>query len=461
MDTEVVAHLIEEDYARTGVLASATVAAVQRLRGTWALAVTAADAAEVVLASHRSPLVVGSSSDAHVAASDINALTGSVDSVQVLHDDIVVLGDRSGRGVPPRESVLLPWAGENLERGAYEDFMEKEIAEQPSVVAQLLERLLPGVLNGRLWRRLDLAQPSRLRFVGCGSSLHASQVIGRTFGVVAGIPAESVAASELDELVDPRSADGLLTVAISPSHDTSDVLRALDPVRGPVLGITSRPDSRLARRCDAVLDSSAGPEMAVAATKTFTSQVVAGSALALSYAAATGALDPSSVARLGLRLGCLSGRLGAAHTVAFPVAMALAEDLAQARSFFYLSRGAGLPYAAEGALKLKETTYRNAEVIPAGEVKHGAIGLIEEGTPVLVLESGDPSRLAGSVAELASRGARIIRVGSRSEDTFPILSGPTPPWGPLESILAFQHLARCLAVSLDRDADKRQTSRHP
>jgi glucosamine--fructose-6-phosphate aminotransferase (isomerizing) len=241
---------------------------------------------------------------------------------------------------------------------------------------------------------------------------------------------------------------------VSQSGETTDVLHALDGVPGPVLAITNRPHSSLARRSDAVLEVGAGPEIGVAATKTFTTQVVAGAMLALSFSAATGAMSCRDVAREGLRLGGLPGRLDAAHAIAFPVAVALAEELAEARSFFFVSRGGGLPYAAEGALKLKEITYRSAEAIPAGEFKHGPIALIEPGTPVLLLESGDPARLAGGAAELASRGARVIRVGSGREDTFPVLSGPAPAWGPLESVLAFQHLARCLAVTLGRDADK-------
>jgi glucosamine--fructose-6-phosphate aminotransferase (isomerizing) len=461
VDSEVIAHLVEELYAETGSLAAATVRVVGRLRGTWALAVTAASAAEVVLASHRSPLVVGSGPDAHFAASDITALAGTVGSVCVLRDDdIVVLGDQvtwldpMGREVPPRESVRLQWAAEDIEQGAYDDFMEKEIAEQPSVVGRLLERLLPEVLDGALWTQLDLPRPSRLRFVACGTSLHASQVVARTFGALAGVPAETVVASEYDELAASGPDEGLLTIAVSQSGETSDVLHALEDVGGPVLAITNRPHSSLARRSHAVLETSAGPEIGVAATKTFTTQVVAGAALALSFAAVTKSLGTTAVARHALRLGSLPGRLESAHTTAFPVAMALAEELAESRTFFFVSRGGGLPYAAEGALKLKEITYRNAEAIPAGEFKHGPIALIEKGTPVLVLENGDAARLAGSVAELASRGARIIRIGSGSEDTFPILSGPAPAWGPLESVLAFQHLARCLAVTLGRDADK-------
>jgi glucosamine--fructose-6-phosphate aminotransferase (isomerizing) len=461
VDSEVVAHLVEELYGQTGSLVSAVMAATPRLRGTWGLAVTAATSRDIVLSSYRSPLVVGSGPDGHVAASDVTALIGTVNAVSVLRDgDVVVLGDTvswldaTGREVPPRESVRLQWASEDVERGAYDDFMEKEIAEQPAVVARLLERLLPEVAGGTLWSRLDLPAPERLRFVACGSSLHAAQIVARTFGLLSGLPAETVVASEYDELVPGGPAEGVLTVAISQSGETSDVLAALEDVRGPVLAITNRPHSSLARRSDAVLESSAGPEIGVAATKTFTTQVVAGAALAIAHAAATGALNPRAVAQHGLRLGALPGRLETVHTTAFPVAVALAEELAEARSFFFVSRGAGLPYAAEGALKLKEITYRNAEAIPAGEFKHGPIALIEQRTPVLLLESGNPARLASAAAELASRGARVIRVGSGREDTFPVLSGPAPAWGPLESVVAFQHLARCVAVVLGRDADK-------
>ena len=461
VDTEVVAHLVEEQYARSGSLLTATVATVRRLRGTWALAVTAASADDVVLASHRSPLVVGSGSDTHVAASDVTALTGTVSTVSVLRDDdIVVLGDEvswhdgTGAVVPPRPSVRLAWSAEDVERGAYDDFMEKEIAEQSTVVARLLERLLPHVLDGSLWTGLRLPVPERLRFVACGSSLYSSQVAARMFGSLAGLPAEAVVASEYDELATSGSSDGVLTVAVSQSGETSDVLHALDTVPGPVLAITNRPHSSLARQSDAVLECGAGPEIGVAATKTFTTQVVAGAALALSYTAATRSSSRQAVALQGLQLGGVPGRLAAAHTTAFPVAMALAEELAEARSFFFVSRGAGLPYAAEGALKLKEITYRHAEAMPAGEFKHGPIALIEEGTPVLVLESGLTTRLAGATAELASRGARIIRVGSGSEDAFPVLPRRAAAWGPLESVLAFQHLARCIAVVLGRDADK-------
>ena len=461
VDTEVVTHLVEERLAEGASLAAATVAAVRRLRGSWALAVTAAATGQIVLASFRSPLVVGSGGGTHFAASDVTALAGTVDSVSVLRDgDVVVLDDTvtwldsEGQEVPARPSVRMPWAAEEIEQGSYDDFMEKEIAEQPQVASRLLERLLPDVLDGRLWTDLHLPAPTRLRLIACGSSLHAAQVVARAFGLLSGVPGEPVVASEYDELVPRRDGEDALTVAVSQSGETSDVLHALEQVTGPVLAITNRPQSTLARRSDALIEASAGPEIGVAATKSFTAQVLAGTTLALAHAAATGAMSARAVAEQGLRLGGVPGRLEAAHTTAFPVAVALADELAEARSFFFVSRGAGVPYAAEGALKLKEITYRNAEAIPAGEFKHGPLALIEDGTPVLLLESGSPTRLAGAAAELASRGARVIRVGSGSEDTFPVLQPCAPFWGPLESVMAFQHLARCLAVALGRDTDK-------
>lgn len=460
VDTEVVVHLIEESFDR-GSLVSATAAAVARLRGTWALAITAAGVGQVVLASHRSPLLLGTARTGHYAASDVTALVGVVESVSVLEDgDIVCLDDEvrwydnSGRATSGRPATPVTWASEDVDRGGYDDYMEKEIAEQPAVVGHLLETLLPQVADGTLWRETGLSTISRLRFVACGTSFHASQVIGRVFGKLSGIPAECIIASEYDEIVETRENNGLLTVAVSQSGETSDILHALQDACGPVLAITNRPQSSLGRRADAVLDCCAGPEIGVAATKTFTSQIVAGIALALSHAAATGALPAPSVAEHLLSLASLPGRLDAAAITSSIVSAALAHELAQSRQFFFVSRGAGLPYAAEGALKLKEISYLSAEALPAGEFKHGPIALIDEGTPVIVIESGSATRLSGAMAELTARGARIIRIGKDADCTYSVLPRHDSPWGPIEGVVAFQHLARSIAVALGRDADK-------
>ena len=457
VDSEVVAHLVEE--AGAGRLVDAVRTAVRQLHGSWALAVTSGRAAEVVLACHRSPLVVGLAEDGYVAASDLTALLGTVGHVHVLQDgDIVELTDKiswtdgHGAALPPRPPVTVDWAAEDAETGVYEDFMEKEIAEQPAAARRLLERLLPQIVDGRLWAGLGLPPVPAVRFVACGSSLHASAAAARVFRRVAGLPTTVAVASEFEP--EPGFPDHGLTVAVSQSGETADVLSAVEAVPGPLLAITNSPSSSLARRADAVLDCTAGPEIGVAATKTFTTQVIGGAALGLAVAAAFGRASPAAVTAHVAALARLPDLLDAAQLTSFPVADALADDLADAPGFFFVSRGAGLPYAAEGALKLKEITYRWAEGIAAGELKHGPIALIDESTPVVVVDSGSRTRLNGAAAEMRARGARIIRVGAEPEATFPVLAADEPPWGPLESVVALQHLARSLAITLGRDTDK-------
>ncbi len=457
VDSEVVAHLVEEALASGARLLDAVRAAVRELRGSWALAVTRAGAAEVVLACHRSPLVVGSSADGHFAASDLTALIGTVAHVHVLQDgDVVELAnevtwsDAGGRGIPCRPAVTVDWAAEDAEMGVYQDFMEKEICEQPAATRRLLDRIVPRIEDGRLWTQLGLPAVSAVQFVACGTSLNASAAAARVFRDVAVVPAGLVIASEYE----PAAAAGVLTIAVSQSGETADVLAALDDVDGPVLAITNSPCSSLSRRADAVIECSAGPEIGVAATKTFTAQVVTGAALALSFAAAAGRAPRVELARHVAALQEVPGRLESAHLTSFPVADALAGELAHASGFFFVSRGAGLPFAAEGALKLKEITYRWAEALPAGELKHGPIALIDESTPVIVIESGSRSRLDGAAAEMSARGGRIIRVGADPGATFPVLAAVESPWGPLEGVVALQHLARSLAVALGLDTDK-------
>ncbi|MFZ0160757.1 MAG: glutamine--fructose-6-phosphate transaminase (isomerizing) [Kineosporiaceae bacterium] len=361
VDSEVVAHLVEEAAASGERLVDAVRAAVRELRGSWALAVTSAGGAEVVLACYRSPLVVGSSPAGHFAASNLTALVGTVTHVQVLQDgDVVELtnevtwSDACGRRFPGRPAVAVDWAAEDAEMGAYQDFMEKEISEQPAATRRLLDRILPGVEDGRLWTGLGLPAPSAARFLACGSSLNASAAAVRVFREVAGLPAGLVIASEYE----PAPGAGVLTIAVSQSGETADVLAALDDVDGPVLAVTNAPLSSLSRRADAVIDCSVGPEISVAATKTFTAQVVTGACLALSFAAAAGRAPGAQLAQHVAALGEIPRRLESAHLMSFPVADALAGELAGAPGFFFVSRGAGLPFAAEGALKLKENTLR-------------------------------------------------------------------------------------------------------
>jgi glucosamine--fructose-6-phosphate aminotransferase (isomerizing) len=208
----------------------------------------------------------------------------------------------------------------------------------------------------------------------------------------------------------------------------------------------------LARRADAVVTCAAGPEIGVAATKTFVCQIIAGVAVMVSALVATNRLSAISAARLVEDLRRLPDQLAASGTVAKCVVPSIADELTTASGFVFIARGTGLPYAAEGALKLKELTYRWAEHYPAGELKHGPLALISTGTPVVVVDNADP-KLAANVAEVQARGGRIISFGSAGS-TVPVVDSPGAPWGPLETAVPLQILARTLALALGHDVDK-------
>jgi glucosamine--fructose-6-phosphate aminotransferase (isomerizing) len=209
--------------------------------------------------------------------------------------------------------------------------------------------------------------------------------------------------------------------------------------------------SSIARRADAVLDCRAGQERGVAATKSFTAQVVQGIGLALAAAVRLDRREVAADAALALRR--LPVTLSAADARAAQGVGAVAAEFAQATGWLFLGTGSGLPYAAEGALKLKEITYRWAQSYPSAELKHGPLALVEAGTPVVVIDNGAP-RLATSIAEVSSRGARVIRVGGRHSDLGPDACSEDPPWGPLHCVPSLQRLALAVGSALGRDVDR-------
>jgi glucosamine 6-phosphate synthetase-like amidotransferase/phosphosugar isomerase protein len=192
----------------------------------------------------------------------------------------------------------------------------------------------------------------------------------------------------------------------------------------------------------------------VVAHRSFVAQVIAGTALALALGVARGGIEHGEARRLESQLTGLPERLAATDAMAAPIAARLAAQLAGERGWIYVSRGAGVPYAAEGALKLKELAYRWVEMLPAGELKHGPIALVRPGTPVVVVRAEPAARLDVNVAELAARGARIVTVGGPDAVLPVMLPEREPPWGPLEAVVALQHLAREVARRLDRDVDR-------
>jgi glutamine---fructose-6-phosphate transaminase (isomerizing) len=458
VDSEVVAHAIEHRL-RVGLdLLDAVVQTSRQLSGSWAIAALERGAGRIVVSAHRCPLVVARSARGDFAASDVAALLQWVDAVYVLRDgDVVELGadlrwtGSDGPRIAP-EPIVPGWRAVDLLLGAHPDFMAKEIAEQPAVAARIINEMSDGVADGSLWRSLALPALERVRILACGTSLHAGMVIGRVLEITGAVPARTVVASEgAESLAEP----GTLTLAISQSGETADVLQALDrSTSTPVLAITNNMHSSLARRANAAVDCNAGPEIGVAATKTFTAQVLTGVALALSGLVHGGQLSSKQALQYFAGLADAPARLAAAEQVAAREVPALVESLTESTGFLFLARDGGVPYAAEGALKLQEITYRWASAYPAGELKHGPIALIDDGTPVIAIDDGN-RRLRANLSEVAARGGRVIDIGGPGS-RLPLLGGqrPSPPWGPLEAVVGLQHLARALAVALGRDVDK-------
>ncbi|WP_420362329.1 glutamine--fructose-6-phosphate transaminase (isomerizing) [Curtobacterium aetherium] len=472
VDSEVITHLVERALAVDPDLMLAVQIATAQLEGSWAIVVLDARDGRMVVAADRSPLVVARAARGDFVASDIGAIATWAETFVALRDgDVVELGESwtwSSRGemVPVPFATSSPFAAEALDLGDHTDHMAKEIEEQPAVVAEILDRIAGRAVDGSMWAGLGLAPFERVAVVACGTSLNAGQVIATALRGLGGVPTDTVVASEADQAV---LTPGTLVVAISQSGETADVLRALDRFadRHQVLALTNNLHSSLARRADAVLDCHAGPEIGVAATKTFTAQVVVGVSAMISALVASGRIDRSRALALVGDMQRLPGLLaGAAEASADRIPL-LVSSVRDASGFLFLGRGAGLPFAAEGALKLKELSYRWAEAYPAGELKHGPLALVTDGTPVVVVDNGE-HKIQANVAEVRARGGFVITIGgvgadvpALGRDAGRLLSRRTAVtdqgmslWGPLESVVPLQMLARELALQLGCDVDK-------
>jgi len=472
VDSEVITHLVERALAVDPDLMLAVQIATAQLEGSWAIVVLDARDGRMVVAADRSPLVVARAARGDFVASDIGAIATWAETFVALRDgDVVELGESwtwSSRGevVAVPFATPSPFAAEALELGDHTDHMAKEIEEQPAVVAEILDRIAGRAVDGSMWRGLGLAPFERVAVVACGTSLNAGQVIATALRGLGGVPTDTVVASEADQAV---LTPGTLVVAISQSGETADVLRALDRFadRYQVLALTNNLHSSLARRADAVLDCHAGPEIGVAATKTFTAQVVVGVSAMISALVASGRIDRSQALALVGDMQRLPGLLAGAAEASLDRIPLLVSSVRDASGFLFLGRGAGLPFAAEGALKLKELSYRWAEAYPAGELKHGPLALVTDGTPVVVVDNG-AHKIQANVAEVRARGGFVITIGGAGadvpalgRDAGRLLSRRTDVtdqgmslWGPLESVVPLQMLARELALQLGCDVDK-------
>ncbi len=475
-DTEVIAHLLAERVAAGESLRQALVGTLKRLQGSFAVAVMSADEpGTIVAARHQSPLVVGLGEGENFLASAVQALLGATRKfLFVENGEVVILTDsaveiQTLRGEPvEREAFEVDWSAEAMGLDGYEDFMLKEIHEQPAALqATLAGRLDADGTVDLSELNLDLDSPAveRVVIVACGTAYHAGLLGKYAIERLARVPVEVAVASEY-RYADPIGDEKTLVVAISQSGETTDTLAAVEAARafgGRVLAVTNTQGSLITREADSVLLTKAGPEVGVAATKTFLAQVAALYLLALGLAEARGARPAEQLAEIGLglrrspekveeALGLLEGRMGEAVGV-----------FAGARCALFLGRGHLFPAALEGALKLKEISYLPAEGYPAGEMKHGPIALVDEQCPVVaVLGEGTlREKTLSNVEETVARGARVIaiaREGDRAAGRVARVVLPVPEvpeiLTPLVSTVPLQLLAYHVAKACGLNVDK-------
>jgi len=432
-DTEVLAHLIEvalADHPDLG-LAAAVRSALGRVQGAFSLAVVSSDEPDLIVAARRvSPLLMGVNGDAAFLASDIPAILGLTRDFFVLEDDqvaelrpgILRVTDLTGAEVQP-QTITVDWDLDAARKDGYDDYMSKEMHEQPKAVADtLLDRLLPDgtlSLDEVHITNEELRAVNKVFIVACGSSYHAGLMAKYAIEHWARIPVEIDIASEFIYR-DPVLDSTTLVIGVSQSGETADTRIAMEEAHrqgAKVLVISNVVDSSMARGSDAVLYTRAGPEIGVAATKTHLAQITALEILALYLAQARGTLSPHDARDLFEHMGVLPEKVALALERGADVE-AVARRYRDSPSFMFLGRQVGYPVALEGALKLKELSYLRAEGFPAGELKHGPIALVEPGTVVIAVATRTPiwQKLMSNVTEVKSRGATVVLVANDGDE---------------------------------------------
>ena len=430
-DTEVVAHLIARELGEGDGpdLLEAVRRVVGRLEGAYALCVLSADEPDtIVVARQQAPLIVAAIDGAGLCASDIAAIIEHTDTCAALRDgqiarvrpDGYAVFDRDGSPATPDE-FTVDWDLSAAEKQGYDHFMLKEIHEQPLAVAETLLGRDDGtgriVLDELRIDASELARVDKVFILAAGTSLHAGMAGKIAIEHWAGIPVEVEVASEF-RYRDPIVTDRTLVIAISQSGETIDTIAAAEHARAqgaPVIAISNVVGSTLARAADGVLYTRAGPEIAVASTKAFTTQIVACLILALYLAQRKDRAFASEVSDVLARLGELPGLIH--RVVEDDAAIRVAAERFQGVGYtMFIGRHASLPIAYEGALKLKEVSYLHAEAFPAGEMKHGPIALIEPGSLVVAIAHDGHvfSKMVSNIQEVRARGASVLAIGTES-----------------------------------------------
>jgi len=474
-DTEVIVHLISEHLAQQKSPEEAAGAALARLEGAFALAIVFAGRHDLMIGARKgSPLAVGYGDGEMYLGSDALALAPLTNRICYLEEgDWAVLNgagmkvrDAEGREVE-REVKLTALSGAPIGKGQYRHFMLKEIFEQPAVIGDTLHAMVNPLTRRVELPELpcDLGTLPRITINACGTAYLAGLVAKYWFEQLAGQPVEVDIASEFRYREAPLPAGGL-SLFISQSGETIDTLAALRYARAAgqqVLSIVNVPESAIERESDAVIQTLAGPEIGVASTKAFTTQLAVLACLAIATARARGAIDAAREAELTLALTEVPARAAEILNHDSHIRR-VAHLVSEARDVLYLGRGSAYPIALEGALKLKEISYIHAEGYAAGEMKHGPIALIDETVPVIVCAPSGPlfDKTASNVQEVIARGGLVIFISDRKgtarmgDQAAHVIELPTvdPFVAPLLYAIPIQLLAYHAAVWKGTDVDQ-------
>jgi glutamine---fructose-6-phosphate transaminase (isomerizing) len=426
-DTEIVAHLVSEQIEAGKSPEDAVRAVLPQLRGAFALAIAFRAHPEMLIGARLgSPLVVGYGEDETYLGSDALALAPLTQQIAYLEEGDWVVITREGAAIfdrdnnrVEREETTSGASAVAIEKGNYRHFMQKEIFEQPTVVAQTLRSYLRPVEMQVALPQIDfdISAVERVTIVACGTSYYAGMVAKYWFEQFARVPVDIDFASEF-RYREPVLPAGGLALFISQSGETADTLAALRHCKAEgqtIAVVVNVPTSSMAREADLLLPTHAGPEIGVASTKAFTCQLAVLAALAAHFAVKKGRIDRAQEAEIVRHLleapACLNAALDHDDEIA-----AMAHLIAPARDVLYLGRGPDFPLALEGALKLKEISYIHAEGYAAGEMKHGPIALIDEAVPVIVLAPSGPlfEKTVSNMQEVRARGGKIVLISDKA-----------------------------------------------
>ena len=475
-DTEVIAHLIDRVWPEEGELEDAVAGALGRITGAYGIAVVSSrDPEKIVVARHGSPLLIGIGEREMMVASDASAVIGHTRNVVYLDDGdyaVVQLGGYRALhlhlGSVHRPIHTVTWDVHAVEKGDYGHFMQKEIFEQPKTLEDVMRGRLLGESGDAKLGGLTSAEPvlqdvDKVILTACGTSWHAALIGEYMLEELARIPTKVEYASEFrykNPVVDRKT----LVVAISQSGETADTLAAIREAKrrgAPLMGIVNVVGSSIARETDFGMYLHAGPEIGVASTKAFTSQVAALAMFTL-HLARCRSLPLVAGRELVRSLRSLPGQVEEILLQNDSI-RALAEEFHDAPNFLYLGRGVQFPVALEGALKLKEVSYIHAEGYPAAEMKHGPIALIDEQMPVVFLAPRDPvyHKVVSNIEEVKARSGRIVAVVNNGAaelagkvDHFIPVPTTHPMLLPILTVVPLQLLAYHISVLRGCDVDQ-------